>query len=180
VTGRKDRRFQAKPSLFPKVALFSGERQEMAATTKLGDVGEGKVIASLLAQGFKVALPISSDLPIDLIALDPENGWRTIRIQVKAQSAYKGKTEVSLKNCSSTRKGLKYRFLDKRAIDVGAVYCPEVDQVAYIPVAEIEGRTVSLRLDATRNCQAKGVRYFRDYSSLKQAVSSETIRPTPD
>jgi len=152
----------------------------MAATTKLGDIGEGKVIASLLAQGFKVALPISSDSPVDLIALDPEDNWRTIRIQVKARSTYKGKTEVSLKNCSSTRRGLKYRFLDKKAIDVIAVYCPEMDTVAYIPVADVEGRTVTLRVDEARNRQEKGARHFRDYASLRQAVSSETIRPTPD
>ncbi len=152
----------------------------MAATTKLGDIGEGKVIADLLAQGFKVALPISSDTPVDLIALDPENNWLAMRIQVKARSAFKGKVEISLKNCSSTRQGLKYRFLNKRAIDVVAVYCPDVDQVAYIPIVEVEGRTVSLRLDATRNRQEKGVRHFRDHLSLRSVGSSETIRPTPD
>lgn len=152
----------------------------MAVTTKLGDIGEGKVIASLLEQGFKVALPLSSDSPVDVIALDPEKNWQTIRIQVKARSVAKGKTEISLKNCSSTRRGLKYRYLDKKAIDVIAVYCPEADAIAYIPVKEIEGRTISPRLDATRNRQEKGVKYFQDYVGLKQAVSSETIRPTPD
>jgi hypothetical protein len=152
----------------------------MTATTRLGDLGEGKVIASLLAQGFKVALPISGDSPIDLIALDPENDWRTLRIQVKARSVSRGKTEVNLKNCSSTRRGLKYRLLDKSAIDVVAVYCPDNDAIAYVPIAQVVRRTLSLRLDATRNRQEKGIRYFADYSSLRQAVSSETIRPTPD
>lgn len=152
----------------------------MAITNRLGDIAEGAVIANLLVQGFKVALPLSSDSPIDLLALDPKDNWRTIRIQVKARSAHRGKVEVALKNCSSTKHGLKYRYLNKAAVDFIAVYCSDIDAVAYVPITAVQGRTISLRICSTKNCQEKRVRRFEDFARLRQAVSSETIRPTPE
>jgi hypothetical protein len=152
----------------------------MATTNKLGDLAEGVVIADLLSQGYKVALPISSDSPIDVLALDPTENWWPIRIQVKARSAHRGKVKVIVKNCSSTRHGLKYRRLDKKTVDALAVYCPEIKAVAYVSTGSIVGQSLCLRIDAPKNGQERKIRLFREHSSLRQAVSSETIRPTPD
>lgn len=152
----------------------------MTVTNNLGDIAEGAVIANLLVQGFKVALPLSSDSPIDILALDPRDDWRPIRIQVKARTVTKGKVEVALKNCSSTKHGLKYRHLNKAAIDVVAVYCPDSGAVAYVPIDAVKGRTLSLRISSAKNHQERKIHRFEDYAVLRQAVSSETIRPTPE
>ena len=44
-----------------------------------------------------------------------------------------------------------------------AVYSPELDQVFLVPVDEAPARGGHLRLTPTRNGQAKGVRWARDY-----------------
>ena len=152
----------------------------MAITNRLGDIAEGAVIADLLLQGFKVALPLSSDSPIDLLALDPKDNWHPIRIQVKARSAHRGKVEVALKNCSLTKRGLKYRYLNKAAVDIIAIYRSDLGAVAYIPITAVNGLTISLRVSPAKNRQERRIRHFGDFARLRQAVSSETIRPTPE
>jgi len=48
-------------------------------------------------------------------------------------------------------------------VDIIAVYSPELDQVFLVPVDEAPARGGHLRLTPTRNGQAKGVRWARDY-----------------
>ena len=132
-----------------------------------GDIAEASVIANLVKQGYRVALPIGENLPFDLFAISPDHSLT--RIQVKYRSLTpEGSVVVKLastwKNSSLTRV-IDY---DLSVIDYFAVYCPEIDSVAYVPTIELAGlRHFSLRVSTAKNFQMKGVRVFEAYSVLK-------------
>jgi hypothetical protein len=48
------------------------------STKRKGNVGEAKVIADLLEQGIKVALPFGDNLPFDLVAIGPDFELRKV------------------------------------------------------------------------------------------------------
>jgi len=88
---------------------------------------------------------------------------------VKYRSASsKGAVDVKLastwKNSSTTRI-IDY---DLNSLDYFAIYCPELDRVAYVPVSEIvTNRNFSLRIKPAKNSQLKHVRQFDEYSILE-------------
>jgi hypothetical protein len=48
--------------------------------------------------------------------------------------------------------------------DIFVVHCPDTGEIYALPVAEAPKRGVTLRVDPTANCQAKGVRWASDYA----------------
>lgn len=132
-----------------------------------GDIAEASVIASLVKQGYKVALPVGENLPFDLIAIRPD--FSLVRIQVKYRSLTK-EGSVVVKLASTWKNSILTRVIDYdlSIIDCFAVYCPEIDRVAYVSTTELIGlRHFSLRVSLARNSQIKGVRAFEAYSVLK-------------
>lgn len=136
-------------------------------TKDKGAIAEACVIADLTKQGHKVALPLGENLPFDLIAIRPDHSL--LRLQVKYRSASsKGTVDVKLastwKNSSVTRI-INYNL---SSLDYFAIYCPELDRVAYIPVSEIiANRSFSLRIKPAKNSQLKHVKLFDEYSALE-------------
>ena len=136
-------------------------------TKDKGDIAEASVIADLVKQGYKVALPIGESLPFDLIAIRPD--CSLIRIQVKYRKIERSGT-VSVKLVSIWKNSSLTRVVDYdlATLDYFAVYCPDVDAIAYVPVSELSTRrNFSLRIKPAKNNQTKGVRWFDKYSSLK-------------
>lgn len=136
-------------------------------TKDKGDVAEASVIANLVKQGYKVALPRGENLPFDLIAIRPD--CSLIRIQVKYRRIERNGT-VSVKLASTWKNTNLTRVVnyDLNTLDYFAVYCPDVDAVAYIPASELATRRhFSLRVRPAKNNQKSGIRWFSEYSSLK-------------
>ena len=53
---------------------------------------------------------------------------------------------------------------DASEIEAFAVYCAEIRQCYFVPIAELDGQYhLQLRLRATRNNQASRIRWARDY-----------------
>lgn len=48
--------------------------------------------------------------------------------------------------------------------DVFLVHCPDVQGIYAVPVAEASRSHMTLRVEPTANCQAKGVRWAADYA----------------
>ncbi len=136
-------------------------------TKDKGAIAEACVIADLTKQGHKVALPLGENLPFDLIAIRPDNSL--LRVQVKYRSASsRGAVDIKLtstwKNSSITRI-IDY---DLNSLDYFAIYCPELDRVAYVPVSElVANKNFSLRIEPAKNSQLKHVRLFDEYSTLE-------------
>lgn len=63
-----------------------------------------------------------------------------------------------------TPRGYVRTTYSAKEIDAIAAYSPDTDKCYLIPIRDVAGRTaVSLRLAPTRNNQALGVRWARDY-----------------
>lgn len=120
-------------------------------TKDKGDSGLGFVIASLMAAGIHVALPISEHLPFDCIAISNEGEMR--RLSVKYSAARNGRISMRRYSTWQDRHGTHKTMHRLSDYDAFAVYCPDTKEVYYVPVTHIAGVTLSLRLVATRNNQ---------------------------
>jgi hypothetical protein len=124
--------------------------------SRTGARAEMEVTMALMRAGKHVYLPcFAPDSRVDLVYLD-DNGVH--RAQVKT-SVVRGDVVV-FRPCSNTN---NVRRDYRGEADVIAVYSPELDQVFIVPVDEAPGRVCHLRLRASRNGQAKGVRWARDF-----------------
>ena len=56
-------------------------------------------------------------------------------------------------------------------VDTIAAYSPELHRGFLIPISEASGRrSIYLRLDPTKNNQANGIKWARDYESHPQSI----------
>jgi hypothetical protein len=66
--------------------------------------------------------------------------------------------------CRHTPTGYRRSTYSAQEIDAIAAYSPDTDHCYLLPIEEIAGRaTITLRLAATANNQADGVRWAHDY-----------------
>jgi hypothetical protein len=131
---------------------------DMASTpSEVGSRAELEVAARLIRSGRRVYLPLlAADGRVDLIFDDPARGL--LRAQCKTGRVVGG--VLTFKVCSNTRNVPR----DYRGeIDVFAVYSPQLDDVFVVPVDDVATRRCHLRLEPTRNKQAKGVRWAQPY-----------------
>lgn len=133
-----------------------------------GNIGELAVAKVLAEQGYAVFTELGDLSRTDLIAL---KDGKCIRLQVKYRTA---KDNVVL--VSGKKSGPSYSFkYQENDCDVFAVYCPDVNDIAFIPISWVSGgRQVSLRLQQTANGQSYSVRWFKNHRSLEKALRDST------
>ncbi len=125
-----------------------------------GDLGVLKAQVDLFEQGFTIFVPQTEHCPFDLVAY--KNG-EFHRVQVKYRSIDRfGKIDVKFSTCSTDKHGTHTRPIDKDEIDLYCVYCPETDQCYYLEPGKF-GSNVSLRVEAPKNGQSKGVNFASDF-----------------
>ena len=102
-------------------------------------------------------LPFSADGPYDLV--DARDG-SFVRVQCKtARLTHPGLLVV---NSFGTDHGRGAQSSVRRA-DVFGVFCPALDRVFMVPVADTARSKTSLQLARARNIQERGIRYADDY-----------------
>lgn len=122
------------------------------------------VIARLVQAGKFLLLPFGENQRYDIVI---DEGDHFVRVQCKTGRIQNG--VVYFPTCSSTyhhpnNQGLKcYQHPYKGQADLFGVYCPDNDRVYLVPVNECGGRAASLRIEPSKNNQARGVRWARDY-----------------
>lgn len=122
-------------------------------TKDKGDLGVAKVHADLVSQGFTVLFPATEHAAFDLVAyLDGE----FYRLQVKYRSARSGAVLVKFRSMWADRNGTHTTPMDKSAIDVVCIYCPDTDQCYYVR-PDAHGASVTLRIAPSKNGQHQGV-----------------------
>ena len=127
----------------------------MAHHTKdKGDLGVAKAHADLVARGWLVLFPTTEHAPFDLVAY---RDGEFQRVQVKYRSAESGKLYVQFSSFWADRNGTHIQPIDKAAIDVVCVYCPETDLCYYLDPSRFRAG-VTLRVTTARNGQRRGVR----------------------
>ncbi len=140
------------------------------------DVGLGKVIADLVIKGYIPCIPLSEHQPYDLLAVLPDG--KVIKLQVKyAQLKKNGVIDIKFKTSWADKNGIHSRAYQKEDFDYYAVYCPQKEQVLYIPNTPHCPKAV--RFEKPANNQNKFVKWAKDYLEI-QRESSETIRRTPE
>jgi hypothetical protein len=132
----------------------------MHPTKEKGDHGVLKAQLDLFEQGFMVLNPVTEHAPFDLVVYR-DREFR--RIQVKYKSVDKtGALTVHFRSCWADRNGTHMQQVDKDEIDLYCVYCPDTDECYYLDPKEFN-RSVTLRVEASRNNQCTNVRLASDY-----------------
>jgi hypothetical protein len=122
-------------------------------TKNKGDLGVAKAHADLVAQGFVVLFPTTEHAPFDLVAYADGEFHR---IQVKYRTARAGAVTVHFRAIWADSHGTHVRAIDKSAIDLVCIYCPDSDACYYVR-PDAHGPTVTLRITPSRNGQVLGV-----------------------
>ena len=141
----------------------------MLHSKEKGALGEAEIICDLISQGFPAFKEFGDNSKVDLIAL-----INNVPIKIQVKSYHSGKNGAV--GIGPKKSGPGYRFTYTRGqIDVFAVYVYDRDLILYVSAKKIiESGGLSIRLDATKNNQQKGVHKASDYISLKEALRDYT------
>ncbi len=128
-------------------------------TKDKGDLGVLKAQVDLFEQGFTVLLPLTEHAPFDLVAYK-DGEYRRIQVKYRKLDRH-GKMEIRFSTCWADRNGTHTAPINKGSVDVYCVYCPDTDECYYLDPKQY-GSTMSLRVRATKNNQARNVTLASD------------------
>jgi len=132
----------------------------MHHTKEKGDLGVLKAQLDLYEQGYLILNPVTEHAPFDLVAY---KDCSFKRVQVKYKSVDKsGSITVHFRSCWADKNGTHMQQVDKDALDVYCVYCPDTDERYYLDPKDYN-RSFTLRVNTPRNNQAKDVKLAADY-----------------
>jgi hypothetical protein len=132
----------------------------MLTTDQKGAIAEQAIALEAMRNGVGVFRPLS-DERYDLIF---DMGSRLMRIQCKWAARIGEVVVIRTRRARRGREGLIYRYYEPDEIDAVAAYCPDTDCCYLLPHELSVGRAaVQLRLSPTRNNQAMGIQWARDY-----------------
>ena len=132
----------------------------MHHTKDKGDLGVLKAQLNLFEQGFLILNPVTEHAPFDLVAY---RGGKFVRIQVKYKSVDRtGSITVHFRSSWTDKKGTHMRQVDKAQIDLYCIFCPDTDECYYLDPKDYN-RSVTLRVEAPKNNQARNIRLAKDF-----------------
>ena len=88
-----------------------------------------------------------------------------MRVSVKYRTLKKGSVFVSFSSSYSDSHGVHTKAVDKSLIDLLAIYCPESKEVYYVIPSQFD-KTVTLRVEESKNNQTKGINLAKDYLTV--------------
>lgn len=119
-------------------------------TKTKGDLGVLKVKVDLYLQGYLILVPETEHSPFDLVIFQ-KGIFKTVQVKFRNLTS-KGVLEIPFRNSYSTSKGVKTKFVDKKLIDIYAVYCPQTDACYYFNPKQYN-RSITLRVKTSLNNQ---------------------------
>ena len=138
-------------------------------TKDKGDLGVAKVYADLVSKGHVVLIPMTEHAPFDLVTYDARQSFH--RIQVKYRAASTGTVSVQFRSLWADRHGTHIKAMDKTAVDVVAIYCPETDECYYVRPEQF--RTgVTLRVTPSSNGQKRGIHQASSFRGFPAAPAA--------
>ena len=129
----------------------------------IGDRSCAMILARLLQVFDIVLLPFGENQRYDLVI---DTGEDFFRVQCKTGRLRAG--AIRFHACSTTYhhphpRTQFYRQDYRGAADLFGIYCPETDGVYLVPVENVGKNTGCLRVESTKNNQARGIRWAHDY-----------------
>ena len=139
-----------------------------------GAVAEAGITSMVIQLGLTVLRPLCEGRRYDLVVdLEPD----LLRVQCKLARSLPGVLSVHLQTCRHTPRGYVRTSYSAAEVDAIAAYSPQLHRGFLIPISEVSGRrNIHLRLDPTKNNQAEGIKWARDYE-LESGI--ERLRPRP-
>jgi hypothetical protein len=132
-------------------------------TKEKGDLGVLKAQVSLYEQGYLILQPVTEHAPFDLVAY--KDGLFK-RVQVKYKSLDKtGAITVHFRSCWADKNGTHMQAVDKDAIDLYCIYCPDSDECYYLDPKNYD-KSVTLRVETPKNNQSQNIRLAADYRGV--------------
>ena len=128
-------------------------------TKQKGDISEAKVIAAFLSAGKQILIPFGDRSRYDLV-VDSDGVFE--RIQVKTAVYKNGIVKFSSKSVS-TKNGKTVSTPYHGQIEKFVAYCPELDTLYVVPVAECGKDKVVLRVTVSKNKQKRKIKFAKDY-----------------
>lgn len=135
-------------------------------TKNKGDQGFVKAMADLTAKGWAALVPLTEQEAFDFVAY---REGRFLRGQVKYRAAVKGVIKVPLSPVWADRRGNHVVPVERASIELLCIYCPSTERCYYVDPACCPD-CVTLRIEPTRNSQAKGVCWAQDFTEIPKSV----------
>lgn len=132
----------------------------MHHTKDKGDLGVLKAQADLHQQGYQILIPLTEHAPFDIV-IHKDNTFKRVQVKYKSLSC-NGTLEVHFRTCWADKNGTHMRAVDKDAVDLYCIYCPETDECYYIDPKDFR-RSASLRVERSKNNQSRFVKLAADY-----------------
>jgi hypothetical protein len=129
-------------------------------TKEKGDLGVLKAQLDLFEQGFTIFTPQTEHCPFDLVAYR-DGEFRRVQVKYRAVDRL-GKIEVKFSTCWADKNGTHTVPVDKSEIDIYCIYCPDTDECYYLEPGQF-GANASLRVEAPKNGQRKGINFAADF-----------------
>ena len=140
----------------------------MLNTKKLGNIGEAKVLSSLVELGVPVYLQFGDNEPADYIIIIDNN---CLKVQVKTSSTYNGEnTAFDLTSSTVHRKnGVKYKY-SLEEVDIFLCYDEKTKQIF---IVKNKGNMTSFRIrySLPKNNQCANINMYSDF-----LLSVETLQ----
>jgi hypothetical protein len=121
-------------------------------TKQKGDITTAKVMTHLLALGKTVLIPWGDNQRYDLV-IDEGNHFK--RVQCKTGRLINGC--IAFNTSSTGNPNAPYRNSYLGQADLFGVFSPELDKCYLVPVEQVSVVEARLRIEPTKNNQAKGV-----------------------
>jgi PD-(D/E)XK endonuclease len=132
----------------------------MLTTNQKGFIAETAVLHECAKLHVPVAKPLD-DQKYDLIF---DLGEKLLRVQCKWAARIGDVVSIRTRTCRRAREGLIHRTYGPDEIDAIAAFCVATGCCYLLPhELSVDRAAVQLRLEPTKNNQAAGIRWARDY-----------------
>mgnify|MGYP000420331952 CR=1 FL=1 len=132
-------------------------------TNTKGTIGLAKVISDLVEKEFFIFLPLSDTSLIDLIIADKKLSSK--KLQIKYVKLNKnGSLYVSFYSVIDRKKVLN----DYSKIDAFAIYCPDNKKIYYVPIKDIIGKSLTLKINGRKIKTSKDSSIYEDPNNIFQ------------
>lgn len=136
-------------------------------TKDKGDLAVAKAHADLAEQGYIVLFPTTEHAPFDVVAYR-DGGFH--RVQVKYRSAKNGAVVADFRSGWTDRHGVHKKEIDKAAVDLFCIYCPQTDECYYLRPSDYR-QSATLRTSPSRNGQKIGVLVAADFRLVPEVTA---------
>lgn len=139
----------------------------MLTTNQKGAIAETAIAHEAIKLGIGVYHAYGDERYDFVFDLRPQ----LLRVQCKWAPLEGDVVILRLYSARRTAAGIRRSFYGSDEVDAFAFYCPATDRCYFVAMAEIPGRRqLRLRVNSTRNNQASGIRWAKDYEFAAKLI----------